>query len=615
MKDNDFLKSYKENLDTEESMFIEEPSIIEKVSSENTESQEQKVKRRTQSPKAKATRSNPTRQVTVPDESMTYDEKNAFYAPNKYSQYAKGPKQPSGGGNGTQRITVVALMVVLLIVCIVMVISFSSSVKVIDFTNWEKNDFLLWATENKIMAQTEEEFNDEVEEGRIISQSVPAGEKIKKNGFLKVYVSQGPDMDVEFYLPDIMNMTKDEIEAWAAENLMSKVRISVENSDTVEKGSVITFEINDDTVIDRVKRDTPIYIIISRGSAQENAALEEIRIPDFKDMGLTESMVFAQENGLNATIDYRFDEYVSAGTIISQSLSADSIAHPGDALVLVVSKGEMKLMPSFKQLDQSEASSLAGQLGIPLKIKERYSSSDAGRMIYQSVNVGEEITDDTTLELTYSLGPVIALSNYEGQQKFAIEGWLNEVNEDGARLELSISYTQNSATAGTILSQNIKDEYVYRDTVIKIVVSTGSAVFVPDFVAVAGAGYDKAVTREKAEEMAEGLGIILLFVEGTDASRLPGEVWWQSISAGTEVAVGTIVKLKYNPVNVTLDVPDFTGKTVAEVKAMPQYDNLDITFQLGETSSTGNIVYDQSVAAYSTVAYGTEITLYVYVQE
>jgi len=615
MKDNDFLNSYKKNVDADENMFIEEPSTIDKVKTSNNGDNEQKATRRALSPKGKATRSNPSRQVAAPDDSMTYEEKNAFYAPNKYSAYANAPAPKGGGGNGTQRIIVVTLMVILLFACIFMVVSFSNQVKVIDFIGWVKNDFMLWASENKIIAQVEETYNDEIEQGRIISQLVAPGEKIKKNQFLKVYVSKGPDMDVEYYLPDIMNMTKDEIETWANNNLMSKVRISVEASDTIEKGRVITYEVNDKTVIDKVKRDTPIYVIISKGSAVENAPLKEVRIPDFKTLGISASMVFAQENGLVMTINRIFDEYVPESTIISQNLSVDSIAHPGDTVILTVSQGKEKFMPSFKQLDKSDAMSLAGQLGVPLKVKERYSSSDAGRMIYQSVSVGEQITSETTLELTYSLGPKIAVSNFEGQQRFAIEEWLSGVNEFGARIDLDITYTQNSALSGTILSQNIKDSYVYRDTVIKIVVSTGNVIFVPDFVAVPGAGYDLAVTREKAEKMAEGLGIILLFTEGTDPSRLPGEVWWQSVSAGSEAAVGTIVKLKYNPVNITLNVPDFIGKTVDEVKAMPEYDNLNIIFQLGETSSTGNIIYQQSVTAHSTVAYGTEIILQVYIQE
>lgn len=603
MKDNDFLNSYKKNLESENDMFLEQPTVIEKSEKPVVE-----TNRRATSPKGKATRANPVRHVQAPDDSMTYEEKNAFYAP-RYTQYGNAPGNSGGGGSFTKRLILVAVMAIILFACIFMLVSLTNNIKVIDFTGWQKADFMLWASENKINAQTEEQFSDEVAEGYIISQLIPPGEKIKKNQFLKVFISKGPDMSVEYYLPDFMNMSKDEIEAWAADNLMSKVRISVENSDTIPKGQVITFQVNDDTVIDKVKRDTPIYIIISRGSEDEYAPLAEIKIPNFKTMGLSASMLFAQENGLNVIVVNQYDEYVPPNTIISQSLSVDSIAHPGDTVTLVVSQGQKILMPSFKQLEKGDAMSLAAQLGVPLKIKERYSSSDEGRMIYQSVEVGTEITKDTTLELTYSMGPVIAVRSYIGMQKFNIEEWINGENEYGARLVLDITYTQNSAAAGTILQQNIKDEYVYRDTVIQIVVSTGNVCFVPDFVAVNGAGYDLAITREEAESMAEQKGLILLFIKATDATRLPGEVWWQSVPAGTEVDVGTIITLKYNPVDVTLDVPNYVGMTVAAVMASPEYQNLDVIFQPDVTNAATDIVTDQSITAFSTVAYGTELIL------
>jgi len=544
MKDNDFLKSYKENLESEEKLFMEQPPIIEE--SEKTADQlAPETNRRATSPKGKATRANPVRHVDAPDESMTFEEKNAFYSQNRYSSYGNAPSDSDGGGSFTKRAIVITLMAIILATCVFLVVTFSNNVKVIDFTGWLKADFMLWTSENKINAQTEQAYSDEVAEEYIISQLIPPGEIIKKNQFLKVYVSKGPDMSVEYYLPDFMTMSMDEIEIWAAENLMSKVRISVENSDTIPKGQVITFQINDDTVIDKVKRDTPIYIIISRGSEEEYAPLAEIKIPNFKTMGLSSTMLFAQENGLNVVVVNQYDEYVPSNTIISQSLSEDSIAHPGDTLTLIVSQGQIMLMPSFKQLDKGEAMSLAASLGVPVKIKERYSSSDEGRMIYQSVEVGTEITASTTLELTYSMGPLIAVRSYVGLQKFSIEEWMSGENEYGARLILDVTYTQNSAAAGTILQQSIKDEYVYRDTTIDIVVSTGNVCFVPDFVAVSGAGYDLAITREEAEDMAEQLGLILLFTQATDAARLPGEVWWQSVSAGTEVDVGTIITLKY----------------------------------------------------------------------
>ena len=99
------------------------------------------------------------------------------------------------------------------------------------------------------------------------------------------------------------------------------------------------------------------------------------------------------------------------------------------------------------------------------------------------------------------------------------------------------------------------------NTTINITVSSGKVVYVPDFVAPAGSGYDAAITREKAIAMCEELNIVPIFVEEGKSGRLPGEIWSQSISAGQEINEGSTITLKYTPVNVQVTVPDFTNMT------------------------------------------------------
>ena len=93
-------------------------------------------------------------------------------------------------------------------------------------------------------------------------------------------------------------MTSTQIEAWAEQNYMSKVRITSQYDAVVPLGYVIEYEINDNTVIDKIKRDTPIYIVVSKGPEEEQS--KDIEIPDFKTMGISETIIFAQENGLNS---------------------------------------------------------------------------------------------------------------------------------------------------------------------------------------------------------------------------------------------------------------------------------------------------------------------------
>ena len=77
-----------------------------------------------------------------------------------------------------------------------------------------------------------------------------------------------------------------------------------------------------------------------------------------------------------------------------------------------------------------------------------------------------------------------------------------------------------------------------------------------------GSPYEDVITREKALDMADGLDITLLFVEASvsdGTARRAGEVWHQSISAGTEINAGTTVTLKYNPMGSTIDSTGLHG--------------------------------------------------------
>jgi beta-lactam-binding protein with PASTA domain len=53
-----------------------------------------------------------------------------------------------------------------------LVLLLNRGIEMIDLTNWTENDAQLWARNNGILLQIEQEFNDEYEEGRVISQSV-----------------------------------------------------------------------------------------------------------------------------------------------------------------------------------------------------------------------------------------------------------------------------------------------------------------------------------------------------------------------------------------------------------------------------------------------------------
>ena len=540
--------------------------------------------------------------ITIRDADIgyKYEQKSDFKKP------AKPGRNASAGKQSKLLIPIIVGSIIVVGVVLVLILLLNQGVEVLDFNDWALTDVQLWAGENGVMLQTEDAYNDEYETGHVIAQDPPPGTKIKKGAFVKLTVSLGHDLSVLLPLPDILSMTMDDVEAWAEQNFMTKVRITTEFSNTVASGHVIRFEINDDTVTgDEVYRDTPIYVIVSKGAEDDTAV--SVTVPDFKTMALGESYVFASENGITLNVQEEYDDYVPMGSIISQSVKADETISKGDTVTLVISKGKKIIVPKFSGYSVEKATAKAAELGITVTIRQRYSSASAGAFLSQSLDADSIYQPGDILELCYSLGNKIVLASYVGQPRDAIESWANDLNEQGARITIKVTETKSNAAAGTIIFQDPVSTVIAPKSTVNITVSLGKVVYVPDFIDDGGT-YNTAVTREKAIALCEEAGIIPVFVEENKSGRLPGEVWSQSIAAGTEAAEGSSITLKYTP-TTQVTVPGFVGmdKSTANGHA----NKFEITYVVSENYVVGQEgkVQEQSLLAGTTVVSGTAITL------
>ena len=546
-----------------------------------------------------------TEEVTS-DTNLKFEQKSDFIKPDDKGKVAPA-KKPSN--KKKMWMSIAGGVVALAAIVIVLLFFFNRGVEVIDLTGWTENDARLWANENGLMLQIEQEYSDDFEAGKIISQSVPKGSKVKKGEFIKVVVSLGHDLSVTLPLPDFMSMTKEEIEAWAEENYMARVRITAEYSDEVPVGHVIRYEINDETVIDEVSRNTPIYIVVSKGPEDESAL--EVVVPNFKEMGIGECYIFANENGLVLQVEEEYDDFVPAGAIISQSIKPEEKVKKGTEITLVVSKGKMITVPDFAGYSKEKATAVAGELGIPITIKERYSSAPPNTFISQSIKAGTEYKQGDIVELTYSIDNKIVLPSFVEQTRDAIEVWAKELNDQGANIKIKVTNTKSNSPKDTILHQDKANTVIGIKETINITVSQGKVVYVPDFVAPEGSGYDVAITRDKALAICEELNIVPVFKEENKAGRLPGEIWHQSIEAGKEITEGSTIVLKYVPANVKVTVPNFVGMTKDEILKGKHNRSFDIRFEEGTEYIEGyeGKVYEQSLAANTKAASGSIITL------
>ncbi len=539
--------------------------------------------------------------AAAPQKKLTFKQESGFKKPER-----SGPRPQENTDNKRLKTLLIAGGGALVVIAIVLVIVFSGGgVEVIDFTNRPLTDAKLWANENGVMLSEKQAFSDTVKDGNIIEQDILAGQKLPRGSFLTLTVSLGHDMSVMVPLPDLKSMTADEVQKWADDNFMSKVRISAEYSADVAEGKVISFTVNDTTVVDEVRRDSSILVIVSKGPEEAAAT---VKVPDLKEKSLAECYTFAKENGLVLTVKEEYDDYVPAGTIMSQSVKKDQMVAKGSEIVLVVSKGKMVTVPDFSAYTKEQATALTTQLQLPVTITEKYSSSSTGRLISQSIEAGSVYKAGDLLELTYSLGNKIVLASYVGQTRDALESWAQGLNDQGARITIKATEAKSNQPRGTIIYQDKSSTSVSYKTTINITVSAGNVVYVPDFTGPQDSNYNNAITREKAIKMCEEAGLIPVFVQDGSSGALPGEIWSQSIEPGTEVNEGTTITLTYRPAG-TVIVPNFVNENkTTEISKLLEAHRSKLDIQFADGIKEGTVV-SQSLAADSTVAAGSVITL------
>lgn len=529
--------------------------------------------------------------------------KGGFVKPLK-TESAPSVKRPA---QSKKVAAIIISVVVLALIIFGIYLLLNRGIAMVNLVGWTENDAQLWARNNGILLQVEQEYSDEMEAGRVLSQNTAEGTQVKKGEFVRLSVSLGHDLSITLPIPDLMAMTKNEIDTWAAENYMTKVRITTEFSDVVESGKVIRFEINDNTVVNEVRRDSPVYVIISKGP--EDVSTPTIEVPNFKIMSIAEAYAFAEENGLVLVVEEEYDDFAPKGSIISQSVKAEEKVSEDTEISLVVSSGKMILVPDFSKYPKELAPSVAGELGIPVNITESYSGRSAGKFISQSIKADTVYESGQIIELKYSIDNKITLPSFIGQTRDSIEAWAKELNSNGASISIKVTNTKSNSPPGTILTQNKANTLVDINTSIHITVSSGKVVFAPDFLAPTGSGYDAIITREKAIAMCEELNIIPVFVEENKSSKLPGEIWYQSVSAGKEIREGSTITLKHVPANVQLVVPDFIGLTKADIIAKSLHKSFHIIYMEGFKEDFDEMVYEQSLKAGTRTAAGSQITL------
>jgi len=162
-------------------------------------------------------------------------------------------------------------------------------------------------------------YDEELEAGRIVAQSIPAKDRLAQGSAVDVVVSEGP---APVPVPKVVGETRENAEGLLAPWV---VRVQTEYSDTVERGYVIS---QDPTAKTKVQPGQTVTIVVSLGPQQ-------FELPSF--VGMTRSAAIAEIRSLGLVPQVvEFPGAVGELTVASQVPIAGSTVRAGDRITIYV---------------------------------------------------------------------------------------------------------------------------------------------------------------------------------------------------------------------------------------------------------------------------------------
>ncbi len=174
-----------------------------------------------------------------------------------------------------------------------------------------------------------EEYNKDVEEGRVISQDPTYMErfnKVKQGSTVKVVISKGQEKTT---VPKVVGMERDEAIA-ALEEAKLKVEVIEETSKKVEEGYVISQETDPET--EAFAGDT-VKIHVSTGTG-----IKQVDVISVSGKSEADAKKALEDLGLKVNVAYDEDSSKDNGVVLKQSIEAGKTVDEGTTITITVNK-------------------------------------------------------------------------------------------------------------------------------------------------------------------------------------------------------------------------------------------------------------------------------------
>ena len=305
-----------------------------------------------------------------------------------------------------------------------------------DFIEKTKNDIAIWAKQEGLKTSgiiIVEEYNFDVSEGLVVSQSIEPEKKIKSDTVITFYLSLGADPDEKVDFPDMESLTLSEINEWISTNKLSRVKVNTVFSDTVEENNVISYDLKSVNE-NNFTRGTNLTINVSKGVQPA----VQVTMEDFVRKDLATVQSFADSKKITLKVVEVYSDDIAAGMVVFQSVKSGETMKQGETLTVHVSKGKAITVPNFSTYNvEMLAVWRINNPNLMLIEKEIYSDNNKGNVISQSISAGTKVEEGTAIAVTISLGkPRLQTSSLEwyGKDYLEMHIWAEKTRDKGSQI-------------------------------------------------------------------------------------------------------------------------------------------------------------------------------------
>lgn len=291
----------------------------------------------------------------------------------------------------------------------------------ISFVGMEKSEVVSQVETLGLIVNLTESSSDEFAAGYVCAQEYEPETKLKEGDSITITVSTGSEDNTKetVKVPDVVGKTQAK-----AQRILSDTKlftaIEEEYSNTVPAGCVISQ--NPSAGSDAVTNETIVTIVISKGAKAD----ETTRVPDVTNRKQSNAVNLLKSANLNYKVEYAYSNNIAQGTVISQSIKADTKVKVGTTVTITVSKGAKSDSAAQKEqatertttitttnnkitlpnvVGMTETNAKSNLKGCSVFVTYGYCDSVAkGKVIKQSPSSGTKVNSGSKVSIIVSMG-------------------------------------------------------------------------------------------------------------------------------------------------------------------------------------------------------------------